>query len=311
MTIRVKVDPSNPGHFFACCGLLELGDRLWHGAEGWFVPGESVFALAGAKTTALSELISSVKRAGLKGELSPVLKSEREELEERRRRIKKEDKQKELEPEEEGRRKELGTLLRSGAIAIGQPFNLSLDWWQSESEQVPKTWAGSQQVLRIANSALNAAQVAFDTESPFDYACVMHPAFDGSDGVEVEKGKVEPFYFDARRGTTAMPLDIGFSPDSLKLVSLAYPAVEFLSLVGLQRFRPMPTAVRRVYEYQIWTRPLAASAAPVAVCGLLADGLGQAFRFENAFRTDQKKHKAFHTAVPVSRRSYGQSAGAV
>jgi CRISPR-associated protein Csx14 len=34
--IRVTVDPTNPGQFFACCGLLELADRLWPGAEGWF-----------------------------------------------------------------------------------------------------------------------------------------------------------------------------------------------------------------------------------------------------------------------------------
>ena len=35
-TIRVNVDVTNPGQFFACCGLLELADRLWPGAEGWF-----------------------------------------------------------------------------------------------------------------------------------------------------------------------------------------------------------------------------------------------------------------------------------
>ena len=34
--IRIKVDPTNPGQFFACCGLLELADRLLDGAEGWF-----------------------------------------------------------------------------------------------------------------------------------------------------------------------------------------------------------------------------------------------------------------------------------
>ena len=33
-SITVAVDPTNPGHFFACCGLLELADRLWPGAEG-------------------------------------------------------------------------------------------------------------------------------------------------------------------------------------------------------------------------------------------------------------------------------------
>lgn len=30
--IRINVDLTNPGQFFACCGLLELADRLWGGA---------------------------------------------------------------------------------------------------------------------------------------------------------------------------------------------------------------------------------------------------------------------------------------
>jgi CRISPR-associated protein Csb3 len=31
--IRIPVDLTNPGQFFACCGLLELANRLWPGAE--------------------------------------------------------------------------------------------------------------------------------------------------------------------------------------------------------------------------------------------------------------------------------------
>ncbi len=34
--IRLSVDPTNPGQFFACCGLLELADKLWDGSEGFF-----------------------------------------------------------------------------------------------------------------------------------------------------------------------------------------------------------------------------------------------------------------------------------
>jgi CRISPR-associated protein Csb3 len=37
--IRVSVDPTNPGQFFACCGLLELADRLWPDSEGGFEAG--------------------------------------------------------------------------------------------------------------------------------------------------------------------------------------------------------------------------------------------------------------------------------
>src|ERR1700691_6010645 len=35
-SILDSVDVTNPGQFFACCGLLELADRRWPGAEGWF-----------------------------------------------------------------------------------------------------------------------------------------------------------------------------------------------------------------------------------------------------------------------------------
>lgn len=49
-SISVAVDPTNPGQFFACCGLLELADRLWPGAEGWFTEGGSEFKIACAGT---------------------------------------------------------------------------------------------------------------------------------------------------------------------------------------------------------------------------------------------------------------------
>jgi len=32
-SITVTVDVTNPGQFFACCGLLELADRLWPGRK--------------------------------------------------------------------------------------------------------------------------------------------------------------------------------------------------------------------------------------------------------------------------------------
>jgi len=36
--ISLSVDVTNPGQYFACCGLLELAHRmpLWHEVEGWF-----------------------------------------------------------------------------------------------------------------------------------------------------------------------------------------------------------------------------------------------------------------------------------
>src|SRR5262249_48030475 len=60
-TIRVTVDPTNPGQFFACCGLLELADRLWSGAEGWFQGCEFCIKSGGT----LAELIQAVGGATL------------------------------------------------------------------------------------------------------------------------------------------------------------------------------------------------------------------------------------------------------
>jgi len=48
--------------------------------------------------------------------------------------------------------------------------------------------------------------------------------------------------------------------------------------------------------------PLDARLAPTAVCGFLVEVGSHGFRFENAFRTDQRKHKAFTVATPLARR---------
>jgi len=86
--------------------------------------------------------------------------------------------------------------------------------------------------------------------------------------------------------------------------SLAYPAVEFLCLVGIQRFRPLATETPRVFNYYTWAIPLAARIAPLAACGVLTHAAVRGFRFENAFRTDQRKHKAFTTATAIGREDH-------
>ena len=83
--------------------------------------------------------------------------------------------------------------------------------------------------------------------------------------------KVEPFYFDARRGASALPIDIGFSPDSLQMTNIAYPAVEFLCLVGLQRFRPLQTANRRVFQYHTWSLPIVVTPLKTSVSVKVSD----------------------------------------
>jgi len=60
-TIRVNVDPTNPGHFFACCGLFELASRIAEDTEGWFE--DKHFYLLSKK--GLKDLIGTIAIADL------------------------------------------------------------------------------------------------------------------------------------------------------------------------------------------------------------------------------------------------------
>jgi len=173
----------------------------------------------------------------------------------------------------------------SSALQLAEPFDLRIDWWKVERGL--KTWAGRMSVDRIATSLQR------------DLPNTLSNGFfdDGHVVVGADGQKVEPYYFDGRRGATALPLDVGFSSDALALKTVAFSATEFFTLVGLQRFRPADVKLR-VYRYRAWRAPLPVTLAALAASNTLPDN-GPLFQFESAFRTDQRKHKAFSPAIPV------------
>lgn len=278
-TIRIRVDPANPGQFFACCGLLELADRLWAGAEGWF--GDGSFCI---KTNddrgSLRDLLDAARSVRLAESGDIDLESGEEDQED--------------ENEEKVSR-----------LVINYPFELHLDWWSDKSL---KTWAGSMDARKIflamckainpdGHDPLNQGQVVFDE---------MPQSSPPSSGKKQKKqNKREPFYFDSRRGANALSVDVGFSPDkvakSSKLTVVAYPVVESMCFVGLQRCRPSPTKIIRVFEYFTWEKPMSIVVLPAAIAGHI--GRGKGFCFKNSFRTDQRKHKAFTPANQLPKRS--------
>jgi hypothetical protein len=259
--ISVDIDLFNPGQFFACCGLLEFADRLWDGAEAWFESG--YFFLRPVDTTHLAG--KTLRNLIDAIALAPLQATDAEDE-------------------------------MSSPIEVLGVFKLRLDWWNEESARKGlKPWAGSMRSVRIA-IAMQSVMRWEETQDRnlLNYATIVYDPGD-------PKEKVEPFYFDARRGSNALPLDVGFSPDPLKVKSLAYPAVEFLCLAGLQRFRPRSTRNPRVFEYFAWSAPLATCVAPLAVCGVHTLPGDRGFRFANSFRTDQRKHKGFSAATPFVR----------
>lgn len=259
MSFAVNVDPTNPGQFFACCGLLELADRLWPGAEGRFTNRDREFCLSSGGD--LGALVGAIGRAQL------VLVDESD--------------------------------IYSGRAKIGHPFReLVLDWWHELGGRPDakdlKVWAGTMESCGIARAMQNAMRAPeFAAPQLFDVGCVAYTP---------EGDKKEPFYFDARRGPNAHSRDVGFSPNDLALTSTAYPAVELLCLVGLQRCLPARTREARIYDYHTWSEPLEPALLPAAASGLLPHIRTRGYRFENWFRTGQKKHKAFRSAVPLSSR---------
>jgi len=250
----MDVHVTNPGQFFACCGVLELADRLWPEAEGCFQ--DTSFLIWG--TGGLRQLIDRLQGAGLT----------------------------QLDPADD----------KSSPIQIGEPFRLRLDWWQDDRAGGSglKVWAGSMEGVRIARAMLAAlSDPSFGQPGLFNVGMVVN------DPNHPEK-KVEPFYFDSRRAQNAHSRDVGFSLNDLKLTSTAFPAVEFFCLVGLQRCLPLPTDRPRMFDYFTWAKPIPAPLLPAAVTGHLPAVGARRYRFENMYRTGQKKHKAFSVAVPLT-----------
>jgi len=268
-TISLRVDPTNPGQFFACCGLLELADRLWPEVEAWF-DRSIFFIIAGEPTASLPNLLTAAHDIRLAED--GLHNTEEDENAEDK------DSEDEVSP-----------------FIIESPISIRLDWWK---DKTLKTWAGSMDARKIFLAMCNAIDA--QNENPLNQGSVVFDATGSmsTNGRSKRTGKPkkrEPFYFDSRRGANALPIDVGFSQDSLKLTTIAYPVVEALTLVGLQRCRPKPTDTPRVFEYYTWQIPFPVEIVPVAVLGLVGNGNG--YRFENAFRTDQKKHKAYTPAT--------------
>ncbi len=253
MSIRINVDPTNPGQFFACCGLLELADRLW--------PTSGV---QGAFATDQFQLFADTDECSLRHILERFVAADLQQLD--------------------------GDDNAAPPLYLGHPFELRLDWWTKYEtpnkrridlgggDQL-KTWAGKQCGPLIFRMMRNAC-ADIDLQAPFDDVRAIYNTKNGA----ASKKTISPFCFDARRDGTS--LDFGFSPDEQEMSVVTYPAVEALALVGLQRFRPSVDENGRIrtFIYTAWADPLPSSAAMAAVSGKASVRACGAFRFTKPSR---------------------------
>ena len=289
----VRADVTNPGQFFACCGLLELAHRLWPGAEGWFEEPNSNFAFRCETAHAsLDELFRNLRGCEIAG-LTNEERKERAALEAEKHRLHR--KQEKLPEAKEHRRIELGTNAREGAITFGPPFSLTLNWWQSEDEETPKTWAGRQEIHKVARAAQDALEGVTEVPQLFDHSCVLRTPREYRSRPGDERKVVEPFFFDARRFVHA--LDTGFSLDVQDAETVAHPAVELLALIGLQRIRPIASEQRGALDYFVWTSPLCVSIASAVAAGVAPHPDTHRYLSRLRYRDNQRRYKAFSFAT--------------
>jgi CRISPR-associated protein Csx14 len=114
-TLRVKVEVTNPGQFFACCGILEVAHRVWEPgpAQGWFADGHFFLARSDGKSADMAELVNAVVQCEAKAV-----------------------------PIEDP---------KTDPIETGDRIRLRLDWWRKSdgSTNLFKTWAANATSLQM------------------------------------------------------------------------------------------------------------------------------------------------------------------
>jgi len=286
--ITVAVDPTNPGQFFACCGLLELADRLWPGAEGWFAEGGREFRLACDGSTA-EKFIDALMASKIVTTMTSIQTERLSKLSAMT--AKERAKTQGLDDE----RKALSKLRREMPLILSGEFKLRLDWFTDNRAGGSrfKTWAGQQSVLDIAVAMKDAISAPVFRSRPSEEWYTYSVAKCGL-----------PFNLDSDIGGQGGALDIGFSFDPLagnaatRIETTARPFLELMAFVGLQRFRPRPIERENRFLYCAWNRPLPITVAAPAACGMMSMRGAPLFEFRLLYRTDYLK--SFLPAIPFT-----------
>lgn len=244
-TIRVKVDPTNPGQFFACCGLLELADRLWPGAEGWFADGEFRIACEGTLDTLLAILVMDPPTAHEHLECNGLT---------------------------------VAPIIAPLSFSFdgGATTGLVLDAWtriavlkgavQVIGNSPWNFWSGQQKSLGIWLGLRAELAAQLRRLEPRDFTSLLSQRL-------FQKGR---FGFDP--GPAWNALDVGFSPNEQNMEVESSPAVELLAAVGLQRFRSLMNDDRDAFDYFAWHSPHSPCVAAAAMVGALPERAAVRYR---------------------------------
>lgn len=282
--LRVALDARNPGQFFACCGLLELADRLWGGAEARFADDSQSFVLRPLSAApALPSLLETLASCRVDNTMTSAQRARHEELSALSR------KQREADSALEEEKKALDALRRTAPVELTLPGErLRIDWFTDAyaGGDTFKTWAGQQSVVDIAAGLKEL--IVWERWRQIPVSGWLSPT---------STSAAMPFNFDSDLGGSGSNRDIGFSFDALHIRVQVRPLIELLAFLGLQRFRPRRIQGENRFHYALWREPLRPEVAMVAACGLLPAARASVFEFRLLYRT--KYLKSFLPANPT------------
>jgi CRISPR-associated protein Csx14 len=263
--IVISVDLTNPGQFFACCGLLQLADRFWPRAEvaGWFQLHR--FDRATFRVSATSSFTSQILVAALLGCRRMAVDP--------------------AQPIHGSDGKPVKDVKKIRPVLIGPPVNLRLSWWLDELAGIQtafKTWSANTTAIGL-----------FD-----DTATVVDPAHAADDTLFVNPvGMTGRYGFDPRSSWDT--LNTGYSPNDQGEEVDSYPATELLAAIGLETFPPVPAGDH--YCFTPWENPLPTIAARAAASNVINPSNTQPYKFSVLSRG---KFKSFSKADAVTRSTY-------
>lgn len=281
-TISINVDVSNPGQFFACCGLLELASRIDPNSTARFENGQ--FLVNGDVRSLLEVFFKchvtvDTSVTSMNGDTGDEDDSadDNNEVDSHRGRI--------------------------YPMTLHEPFNLRLDWWTDEGAQRQKlkTWTAGQRVTDLLLGYHKSQKRKGKPE------LVPIPSMREHFAEAVERCPQdwlrEPmpikvpmaFSYDSRLSRNNA-LDQGHVGNSTMAFS---PAIDVLTLVGLQRFRPKMLEIWTRNLYCTWSQPLPVEIAAVTALGLIPQLIDSCFEFPIKPRDAQGRYKLFGHAQPV------------
>jgi len=255
-TITIPVDLNNPGEFFACCGLLELAQRLTESGSrvlGWFENVDSlrshfsVSALKNGDPLTLEEIIESLKKCGI-STINPVSKE--------------------------------------GPVLLGSPFNIILDWRPPfPQSKMIKTFAGKQSLLEIVRTLQQAIhEISVNEYVGSELLGIRKPTNRAVTSFDIEKAE------DAIDAGFSMDVQKG------RLFRHSRVFLELLALIGGQRFCPQQGEERLERIYFAWQIPLSAALASSAVSRNIPAIPANGYSFRMYEREASGKYKGFSTA---------------